>query len=563
MHVAAHCGTRVRLDLNHIVATGSFFRPVRYRSSLEVYGVARNRRNGSCGRLVWRQLGALAPVCAAGLQDTRDDKEYCVVNFYHLVDIVDPDEVISRHKEYLEDKEVKGRIYISEQGINAQFGGVTEDAVGYAEWLIANEPNFDTLEYSVDPVETHMFPKLRLQYKANLISLSGGMQAVPVTNPEARATKVKPSDWKKMLQQGVEGRTPVVLDVRNSYEWDAGHFEGAERPLEDNFHETPTEATEDPLPKYLDGLEPETPVMMYCTGGIRCDVYSTYLKQKGFQNLYTLEGGIQNYMKNEGLDHWKGSLYVFDGRMAIRPNKDAQEPLEPVASCALCGGKAILPHLNCANVDCNKLFLACQECQDKLQGCCCEQCTKAPRLCISTSDIDTLGKKLDEMELQHPDAFESDTWPHGLHLMAHIAARDLPNARFMSKRIPDTIASRDAAVKKAHAVLRLLWNKEYVLVWEELEFDWPEEYKDVVDYLAEDIKKHVLQMIGRVYSRISLATVAKLINCSDEDAIELASRECNAVKEGDFLVMSGVSAEREKLSETDVQMLQSILVHIS
>jgi hypothetical protein len=90
----------------------------------------------------------------------------------------------------------------------------------------------------------------------------------------------------------------------------------------------------------------------------------------------------------------------------------------------------------------------------------------------------------------------------------------------MSKRIPDTIASRDAAVKKAHAVLRLLWNKEYVLVWEELEFDWPEEYKDVVDYLAEDIKKHVLQMIGRVYSRISLATVAKLINCSDEDAIE-------------------------------------------
>lgn len=363
MHVAARCGTRVRLDVQQIAPTGSFHGPIRHRSSVEIYGVAGSRRNRSCGRLVWRQHGALPPVCTGGLQNTGDEKEYCVVNFYHLVDIADPDEMISRHKEYLEDKEVKGRIYISEQGINAQFGGVTEDAVGYAEWLIANEPHFDTLEYSVDPAETHMFPKLRLQYKANLISLSGGMQTVPVTNPEARATKVKPSDWKKMLQQGVEGRTPVVLDVRNSYEWDAGHFEGAERPLEDNFHETPTEATEDPLPKYLEGLEPETPVMMYCTGGIRCDVYSTYLKQKGFQNLYTLEGGIQNYMKNEGLDHWKGSLYVFDGRMAIRPNKDAQEPLEPVASCALCGGKAILPHLNCANVDCNKLFLACQECQ--------------------------------------------------------------------------------------------------------------------------------------------------------------------------------------------------------
>lgn len=90
----------------------------------------------------------------------------------------------------------------------------------------------------------------------------------------------------------------------------------------------------------------------------------------------------------------------------------------------------------------------------------------------------------------------------------------------MWKRIPDTITSRDATVKKAHAVLRLLWNKEFVLLWEALDFDWPEEYKDVVDYLAEDIKRHVLHMIGRVYSRISLATVAKLTNCSDEDAIE-------------------------------------------
>ena len=360
-----HVGIRVRVNARQNVPTVAFHRPIhRHQSYLQLCGVPGSRRDRPYGRQVSRPVGGV-PVCccAGGLQNAGEEKEYCVVNFYHLVDIPDPDEVINRHKEYLRDKEVKGRIYISEQGINAQFGGTTEDAVGYAEWLIANEPKFDTLEYSVDPVETHMFPKLRLQYKANLISLSGGMQAVPVTNPKARATKVKPSDWKTMLDQGVEGRTPVVLDVRNSYEWDAGHFEGAERPVEDNFHETPTEATDDPLPKYLEGLEPGTPVMMYCTGGIRCDVYSTYLKQKGFQNLYTLEGGIQNYMKNEGLDHWKGSLYVFDGRMAIRPNKDAQEPLEPVASCALCGGKAILPHLNCANVDCNKLFLACQECQ--------------------------------------------------------------------------------------------------------------------------------------------------------------------------------------------------------
>lgn len=313
-------------------------------------------------------------------QTESDGEEYCVVNFYHLVDIENPEDSIERHRAYLKDKDVKGRIYISEQGINAQYGGLTADAVGYAEWLIENEARFGNLVYSVDPVTTHMFPKLRLQYKPNLISLAGGMSSIPVTNPEARAVKVRPTDWKDMLRNGVDGKRPVVLDVRNSYEWDAGHFEGAERPLEDNFNETPTESTGDVIPRYLENLEPDTPVMMYCTGGIRCDVYSTYLKQKGFKNLYTLEGGIQNYMKKEGLDGWKGSLYVFDGRMAIRPNKDSQEPLEAVAACALCGDKAILPHLNCANVDCNKLFLACQKCQEDFKGCCCETCQDAPRL---------------------------------------------------------------------------------------------------------------------------------------------------------------------------------------
>lgn len=120
--------------------------------------------------------------------------------------------------------------------------------------------------------------------------------------------------------------------------------------------------------------------MIYCTGGIRCDVYGTYLRKKGFNKLYTLEGGIQNYMREEGLDHWNGSLFVFDGRMAIRQNKDQQEELEAAAPCQVCGATAVLPHMNCANIDCNKLFIACEACKGNYRGCCCEACTDAPRL---------------------------------------------------------------------------------------------------------------------------------------------------------------------------------------
>ena len=88
--------------------------------------------------------------------------------------------------------------------------------------------------------------------------------------------------------------------------------------MQENFNETPTEASSsDAIPSYLQGKDPNTPVMMYCTGGIRCDVYSAHLRDKGFNNLYTLEGGIQNYLKEEGHQLWDGSLFVFDGRMAV------------------------------------------------------------------------------------------------------------------------------------------------------------------------------------------------------------------------------------------------------
>ena len=132
-------------------------------------------------------------------------------------------------------------------------------------------------------------------------------------------------------------------------------------------------------------------LQMYCTGGIRCDVYSTFLKQRGFGNLYTLKGGVQNYLEQEGSDRWNGSLYVFDDRMAVAPGhmggpqcsseEDTPATLPAAQPCAVCGAPPVLPHINCANVDCNALLLVCEGCKARLQGCCCEACRdEAPRL---------------------------------------------------------------------------------------------------------------------------------------------------------------------------------------
>lgn len=188
--------------------------------------------------------------------------------------------------------------------------------------------------------------------------------------------------------------------------------------------------------------------MMYCTGGIRCDVYSAFLRARGFTNLYTLEGGVQGYLRARGGEParasellaaeeekkeqkeeadlafapdapqgWRGSLFVFDDRLAVAPAgapgqlldagaveeerrrlQQAEEgdeeaapspsstisplaPLRAAVPCQICGkADAVLPHLNCANLDCNDLFLACGACREALRGCCCRECVAAPRL---------------------------------------------------------------------------------------------------------------------------------------------------------------------------------------
>jgi len=328
------------------------------------------------------------------------DTEYCIINFYHLVDVPNPDQVVASHKAWLAERgyDIRGRIYYSSQGANCQFGGRTEEALAYVSWLLS-QPLWEGVRYSAWPAHTHMYPKLRLKVKPNLISMAGGVGCMPVTRPEARATPLEPAAWKEMIA-GAEAKGVVVMDLRNDYEWDAGHFVGAPRPDEEEFAETPVGEGEEDVPSPVRGVDPDTPVMMYCTGGIRCDIYSAFLKAKGFKNLYTLEGGIQHYLRHEGSAHWNGSLYVFDGRMAIGPPgatgadgelatlAAAVDPAAPsghglpaAVPCQVCGcAAAELPHVNCANIDCNELFIACASCKSRLAGCCCEACMQAPRL---------------------------------------------------------------------------------------------------------------------------------------------------------------------------------------
>ncbi|MFZ0565988.1 MAG: rhodanese-related sulfurtransferase [Chlamydiales bacterium] len=285
-------------------------------------------------------------------------KNYQVLAYYHFVPIDDPLLEIKKHKKFFENKSSLGRIYISEEGINGQLSGESEDMEAYEAWLKEDE-RFSSMPVKIHPSDRQVFPRLTIKYRKQLVALD---QKV---NLAKRADKVSSTQWKAMLESGEY----LILDVRNHYEWEIGHFEGAVLPPLNTFREFPSYA--DRLSEELDPKK--TKIMMCCTGGIRCELFSALLIEKGFEKVYQLDGGILNYGLQEGSKHWKGKVFVFDDRLAV--SIDGKETL-PISKCHHCH-LACDTYYNCANMDCNQLFICCPSCHEIYEGCCQKACQSA------------------------------------------------------------------------------------------------------------------------------------------------------------------------------------------
>lgn len=292
---------------------------------------------------------------------------YIVLAYYHFLKppeaIEDPHKLVKMHLQFLKDKDVKARVYINEEGISGQMSIHEKDAESYMEWL-HGFPYFKEMEFKVHLSEEHAFAKLTVKYRKELVAL--GVKV----DMSLAGEHVSPQAWKEMIQS--KDQNTILVDVRNHYEWRVGHFEGAILPNLETFRD---------FNDYIDQLKLQynaenTKVMMYCTGGIRCEVYSALMKQKGFDTVYQLNGGVIKYGLEEGQKHWKGKLFVFDDRMVV---SISEEEAEAISVCDHCGVKADV-YYNCANMDCNELFISCPECAKKMQGCCCDSCITQPRV---------------------------------------------------------------------------------------------------------------------------------------------------------------------------------------
>ncbi len=288
---------------------------------------------------------------------------YSILAYYHFTSIDNPAEEVVRHHTFFKDQDATGRIYISKEGINGQMSASIEVAEAYMKWM-REDPRFKDLEFKIHLHHEHVFPRMTVKVREQLVALD---QKVDFSKS---GTHLSPREWKEMLEKKDE--KTLLLDVRNDYEWEVGHFEGADLPKLEMFRE---------FPEFAENLKKEHPpketkVMMYCTGGIRCELYSALLKEQGFENVFQLQGGVIKYGLEEGKKHWRGKLFVFDDRLTV-PLTEGED--EVISSCLHCNVSSDV-YYNCANMDCNKLFLSCPECAENFLGCCSEECTQADRL---------------------------------------------------------------------------------------------------------------------------------------------------------------------------------------
>lgn len=291
-----------------------------------------------------------------------DDQPYFVLAYYLFAPIDDPKGEVAKHKAFMEKMDATCRIYISEEGINGQACFARDDAMRYIDWMHARDP-FKNLEFKIHTWHEQAFPRLCVKYRKRLV---GRDREVDFSN---QGEHVAAERWNQMLK---EKKDTLLLDVRNDYEWKVGRFEGAVVPPCKTFRDFEKYAED--LKEKADPKKQE--IMMYCTGGIRCEVYSALLKDMGFEKVYQLQGGIIKYGLEKGSDQWKGKLFVFDDRLTV-PISD--EPTEVIGKCHHCG-VATESYYNCANMDCNELILLCPDCVAPHKGCCQKACEDSGRL---------------------------------------------------------------------------------------------------------------------------------------------------------------------------------------
>lgn len=286
-------------------------------------------------------------------------KQRLTLSFYQYAKIGNP----QLFRNYLfvvwNELEVLGRIYIANEGINAQLSIPADNFNSFKNHL-------DTISFLKDirlniavEQDDKSFLKLKVKIRSKIVADGLNDKSFDVTK---KGIHVNAKKFNELLND----KNTICVDMRNHYESEIGHFKGAITPDVDTFRDS-LDIIEEKLKEHKEDKN----LLMYCTGGIRCEKASAYYKYKGFKNVYQLEGGIIEYVrqtKTENIENkFIGKNFVFDHRRGERISDDI------ISRCHQCG-EPCDTHVNCENEACHLLFIQCDACKEKMQGCCSKNC---------------------------------------------------------------------------------------------------------------------------------------------------------------------------------------------
>ena len=295
----------------------------------------------------------------------RAGKQRLTLSFYQYANIGNP----QLFRNYLfvawNELDVLGRIYVAHEGINAQLS-VPADSFNDFKFHLDSIPFLKNVRLNIAVEQDNKsFLKLKVKIRHKIVADGLSDETFDVTNI---GVHLKANEFNELL---LDPNT-VCVDMRNHYESEIGHFVGAITPDVDTFRDSL-----DIIESDLKDHKEDKNLVMYCTGGIRCEKASAYYKHKGFKNVFQLEGGIIEYVRQVKADSLEnkfiGKNFVFDHRRGERISDDI------ISNCHQCG-KSSDNHVNCENEACHLLFIQCNDCIEKMQGCCSKECQEVYNL---------------------------------------------------------------------------------------------------------------------------------------------------------------------------------------
>ena len=286
-------------------------------------------------------------------------KERLTLSFYKYARISNPQEFRDQLFIKWNSLDVLGRIYVATEGINAQLSLPAENFENFKTHLDSID-FLENVRLNIAVEQDNMsFLKLKVKVRDKIVADGLNDDTFDVTNKGIHVNA-------EMFNDLIEDENTVLVDMRNHYESEIGHFKNAVTPDVDTFRES-LDIIEDDLKAHKEDKK----LVMYCTGGIRCEKASAYFKHKGFKNVYQLDGGIIEYTRQvneKALENkFIGKNFVFDERRAEKISDDV------IAQCHQCG-KPCDTHVNCANDACHLLFIQCEDCKAEMDNCCSSTC---------------------------------------------------------------------------------------------------------------------------------------------------------------------------------------------